>query len=34
MGFVECDVTDDQGGLVARASSTRMTLHGQQAHGR
>ena len=34
MGFVECDVTDDQGGLVARASSTCMTLHGQQAHGR
>ena len=34
MGFVECDITDDQESLVARASSTCMTLHGQQAHGR
>lgn len=34
MGFVECDITDDQDSLVARASSTCMTLHGEQAHGR
>ena len=34
MGFVECDITDDQESLVARASSTCMTLHGEQAHGR
>jgi len=34
MGFVECDITDDQESLVARASSTCMTLHREQAHGR
>jgi uncharacterized protein (TIGR00369 family) len=34
MGFVECDITDDHESLVARASSTCMTLHGEQAHGR
>src|SRR4030095_9002711 len=33
-GFVECDITDDQESLVARASSTCMTLHGEQAQGR
>jgi acyl-coenzyme A thioesterase PaaI-like protein len=34
MGFVECDITDDQKSLVARASSTCMTLRGEQALGR
>ena len=34
IGLVECDVTDDQQQLVARASSTCMTLRGDQARGR
>jgi uncharacterized protein (TIGR00369 family) len=34
VGLLECDITDDQESLVARASSTCMTLHGEQAHGR
>ena len=34
LGFLECDITDDQHSLVARASSTCMTLRGEQAHGR
>jgi uncharacterized protein (TIGR00369 family) len=34
IGLVECDVTDDQGRLVARSSSTLMTLRGEQAAGR
>jgi uncharacterized protein (TIGR00369 family) len=34
VGLVECDVTDEQGRLVARASSTCMTLRGEQANGR
>ncbi|HTO12870.1 MAG TPA: PaaI family thioesterase [Candidatus Binatia bacterium] len=34
VGLVECDVADDQGRLVARASSTVMTLRGPQAAGR
>jgi uncharacterized protein (TIGR00369 family) len=34
MGFVECDITDDDESLVARASSTCLTLRGEQAHGR
>ena len=34
MGLVECDVTDDAGRLVARASSTCMILRGEQADGR
>ena len=34
VGMVECDVTDEKGGLVARASSTCMTLRGDQAQGR
>ena len=33
-GFVECDVTDDKGSLVARATSTCLTLRGDQAKGR
>ncbi len=34
VGLVECDVMDDQGRLVARGSSTCMTLRDQQAQGR
>jgi uncharacterized protein (TIGR00369 family) len=34
VGLVECDVVDEQGRLVARASSTCMTLRGQQGAGR
>src|SRR5437879_1227609 len=34
IGMVECDITDAEGRLVARASSTCMTLRGAQAQGR
>lgn len=34
IGLTECDVTDDQERLVARATSTCMTLHGEDAKGR
>jgi uncharacterized protein (TIGR00369 family) len=34
VGLVECDVRDDKDRLIARASSTCMTLRGQQAAGR
>ncbi len=34
VGLVECDVIDEQGRLVARASSTCMTLRGELAAGR
>jgi uncharacterized protein (TIGR00369 family) len=34
VGLVECDVHDEAGRLVARASSTCMTLRGAQAQGR
>jgi uncharacterized protein (TIGR00369 family) len=34
VGMVECDVVDEKGSLVARASSTCMTLAGKQAAGR
>jgi len=34
IGLVECDVIDDKERLVARASSTCMTLRGEQAVGR
>ena len=34
IGLVECDVSDAGGRLVARASSTCMTLRDDQAHGR
>ena len=33
-GGVLCDIADEQQTLVARASSTCMTLRGEQAHGR
>ena len=34
IGLVQCDVTDENGNLVARASSTCMTLSGDDARGR
>ncbi len=34
VGMVECDVTDEKRTLVARATSTCMTLRGAQADGR
>lgn len=34
VGLVECDILDDKDRLVARASSTCMTLRGEQAVGR
>jgi uncharacterized protein (TIGR00369 family) len=34
VGLVECDVADERGALVARASSTCLTLRGQHATGR
>src|SRR5687767_642227 len=34
VGLVECTVIDEKGDLVARASSTCMTLRGDQARGR
>lgn len=34
IGLAECDVVDEQESLVARASSTCMTLRGEQARGR
>jgi uncharacterized protein (TIGR00369 family) len=34
IGLVECDIVDEQGSLVARASSTCMTLRGAAATGR
>jgi uncharacterized protein (TIGR00369 family) len=34
IGLVECDVLDEGGSLVARASATQMTLRGELAAGR
>jgi uncharacterized protein (TIGR00369 family) len=34
IGLAECTVTDEEGRIVARASSTCMTLRGDQARGR
>ena len=34
VGLVECDVTDEGGALVARSSSTCLTLRGEHARGR
>ncbi|MCI0398189.1 MAG: PaaI family thioesterase [Chloroflexi bacterium] len=34
VGLAECDIVDEQDSLVARASSTCMTLRGEQAAGR
>ena len=34
IGYVECEVTDEQGRLVAKAASTCMVLDGKSAQGR
>ncbi len=34
IGYVECDLRDEQGRLVAKSSCTMMTLRGEQAQGR
>ena len=34
IGYVECDVTDEKGKLVAKANSTCLVLRGEQAAGR
>jgi uncharacterized protein (TIGR00369 family) len=34
VGLVECDILDEKGSLVARASSTCMTLRGEMGKGR
>ncbi len=34
VGLVECDITDEKQRLIARTSSTCMTLRGEQAQGR
>jgi uncharacterized protein (TIGR00369 family) len=34
IGLIDCDITDEGNHLVARASSTCMTLRGRQAEGR
>ena len=34
VGYVECEVTDEQGRLVAKAASTCLALKGDQAKGR
>lgn len=34
VGMVECDITDEGGALVAKATSTCMTLRGEKARGR
>ena len=34
IGYVECDITDEEGRLVAKAASTCMVLRGQKSAGR
>ncbi|MBZ0271920.1 PaaI family thioesterase [bacterium] len=34
LGYVECDVTDETGSLVAKVSSTCIVLRGEEARGR
>lgn len=34
VGLVECDITDEKANLVVRATSTCMTVRGEQAQGR
>ena len=34
IGYVECEITDEGGHLVAKASSTCMALRGERAKGR
>ena len=34
LGYVECDITDERGQLVAKAASTCLVLRGEEAKGR
>jgi uncharacterized protein (TIGR00369 family) len=34
LGYVECDITDEGGRLIAKASSTCLALRGKEANGR
>ena len=34
IGYVECTITDEENGLVAKAASTCMALRGPKAEGR
>jgi len=34
VGYVECDVTDERGKLIAKSNSTCLVLRGEQAAGR
>src|ERR1700752_1117424 len=34
LGYVECDITDESGRLIAKASSTCLALRGKDANGR
>jgi uncharacterized protein (TIGR00369 family) len=34
LGYIECEITDDQGRLVAKAASTCLVLRGENAKGR
>jgi len=34
IGYIECEITDESGRLVAKASSTCMALRGERARGR
>jgi uncharacterized protein (TIGR00369 family) len=34
LGYVECDITDESGRLIAKASSTCLALRGKEANGR
>jgi uncharacterized protein (TIGR00369 family) len=34
IGYIECEITDENGRLIAKASSTYMVLRGEQAKGR
>ena len=34
IGYVECDVTDEEGRMIAKSSSTCLVLRGEQAAGR
>lgn len=34
IGYVECDVTDEKGRMIAKSSSTCLVLRGEQAAGR
>jgi uncharacterized protein (TIGR00369 family) len=34
VGYIECEITDERGRLVAKASSTCLALRGESAKGR